>query len=957
MTQLEYIRDGERANATALNKALRGLIESLGIDPDSDKETFLSQLDAVIGSGSANLSIVEDDADRDASFPAPIEGFGVWNSGRGVVERFIGSAWVPESDPIRGSFMARERGLVGDSATDNYAMFQSVVNDMINATEHSANIPKGLRLSRGIYRTFRPITIQGQVGPTIKGEGRQISMVAPGGVEWYGDVFNIVPPRFNVLGDTIWKGATYGPGLVPGSARSIQLDGAFVVGSPLGGSDEFFPLHNSGVVKFFGKRKFTIEFVVQVDEFPGSSGYGVLCCHSVRSPDIDLSTHHPYTFFFFIGDPAFGFDNNRVLSNIGGVSFNLSLGNAPFVIGVPEHIAFDYDYDGDKIARVYRQGVVKDSRACDGSLQHRPIEAIRRTLTNDFPYHVRPRIGQLSKKKIDVASEGFVVGDVFGVDAVITNQEVAFTAGVHDIPLSGSTPREAWFAIWTDAAAVLSITKGADADYNAATFPVSPSGKKAIAVIRIRHNGITPFDATTDDLDAPHLHVRYDTLPELPFDCTLGTNSATVFEGGTGTTTLKGKIDQLRCSNIARYAGVCVPPSAPFAWDDDTDFLWNGNDYDETSAANSLIVARVRGTGEVAGGCKFYIPWKQYGLKGFIGHVHFEDFAISGEQRSGWISASCMAHSSFKKMYFLLNGGAPGFTQHNVCIFNSLEDITFKPQNCRAGDIQSFIAVGLRKNCNYEGGGVLSVFANASARCIEHFLGTSREAKSGLWVLGSDGYNHHFTGLNVDQENLGQDWEYAVYFSNPGMITVNGDIEGVSRPTAGLDLGERDRVIFQGSQLNSPSGNYVLHFTRRPGVPVAIYDTKQRSHSGPPVAWSEPEFIDSYVLIDNGMISRGSTNLGVSVAAVEIDWERNARQSIILGVANTTFTFVNPLPEVPFRLRAKQDVLGGRLITWPAIKWAGGAPPVLTATAGKIDEFEFWHDGVEWFGRVVGLNF
>ena len=76
---------------------------------------------------------------------------------------------------------------------------------------------------------------------------------------------------------------------------------------------------------------------------------------------------------------------------------------------------------------------------------------------------------------------------------------------------------------------------------------------------------------------------------------------------------------------------------------------------------------------------------------------------------------------------------------------------------------------------------------------------------------------------------------------------------------------------------------------------------------------------------------------------------------------NCTFTFTAPTGDTGnvWRLRLKlvQDGTGSRTVTWPTIKWAGGAAPTLTTTATTgTDIITFEYDGTSYFG-VSSLNF
>lgn len=73
---------------------------------------------------------------------------------------------------------------------------------------------------------------------------------------------------------------------------------------------------------------------------------------------------------------------------------------------------------------------------------------------------------------------------------------------------------------------------------------------------------------------------------------------------------------------------------------------------------------------------------------------------------------------------------------------------------------------------------------------------------------------------------------------------------------------------------------------------------------------------------------------------------------------NCVLTYPAPSGGGQFTLFLKQDAAGSRTVTWPStVRWAGGAAPTLTATAGRTDVVTFLSDGTYWLGFVGGLNF
>ena len=73
-------------------------------------------------------------------------------------------------------------------------------------------------------------------------------------------------------------------------------------------------------------------------------------------------------------------------------------------------------------------------------------------------------------------------------------------------------------------------------------------------------------------------------------------------------------------------------------------------------------------------------------------------------------------------------------------------------------------------------------------------------------------------------------------------------------------------------------------------------------------------------------------------ATIAIDWSNGATQYVVLGAPGRTVTFANPVNGAVYRFIIIQDGSGSQTITtWPTIKWAGGAAPILSTTGDYID--------------------
>ncbi|MDP3228405.1 MAG: hypothetical protein Q8N13_10575 [Acidovorax sp.] len=73
---------------------------------------------------------------------------------------------------------------------------------------------------------------------------------------------------------------------------------------------------------------------------------------------------------------------------------------------------------------------------------------------------------------------------------------------------------------------------------------------------------------------------------------------------------------------------------------------------------------------------------------------------------------------------------------------------------------------------------------------------------------------------------------------------------------------------------------------------------------------------------------------------------------------NCAYTFPTASSGKQFTILQKQDGTGSRAVTWPSsVRWAVGAAPTITATAGLTDVISFVADGTYWIGFVGGQNY
>jgi hypothetical protein len=76
-----------------------------------------------------------------------------------------------------------------------------------------------------------------------------------------------------------------------------------------------------------------------------------------------------------------------------------------------------------------------------------------------------------------------------------------------------------------------------------------------------------------------------------------------------------------------------------------------------------------------------------------------------------------------------------------------------------------------------------------------------------------------------------------------------------------------------------------------------------------------------------------------------VDWNAGNIQSITLANGAQEFTFANPQDGARYRLILKQPATGAAgTVTWPAISWVNGTPPILTLVNGKVDIITLIYD-------------
>lgn len=90
----------------------------------------------------------------------------------------------------------------------------------------------------------------------------------------------------------------------------------------------------------------------------------------------------------------------------------------------------------------------------------------------------------------------------------------------------------------------------------------------------------------------------------------------------------------------------------------------------------------------------------------------------------------------------------------------------------------------------------------------------------------------------------------------------------------------------------------------------------------------------------------------VAVGAMAIDWNAGSVFTKTLAAGANTFTFSNAASGKVIVVRVTSATAPSTsTLTWPTVRWAGGAPP--TQTPSGTDVYTFVHDGTNIYGSVV----
>ncbi len=100
----------------------------------------------------------------------------------------------------------------------------------------------------------------------------------------------------------------------------------------------------------------------------------------------------------------------------------------------------------------------------------------------------------------------------------------------------------------------------------------------------------------------------------------------------------------------------------------------------------------------------------------------------------------------------------------------------------------------------------------------------------------------------------------------------------------------------------------------------------------------------TYVLTNPSSTTASTTSTNINLATGNV--------LEVLLTSNTTLAFSNPRIGT-YIIKIKQDATGGRVVTFPIMKWADDSVPTITATANRTDLLTIIYDGINYYATCL----
>ena len=100
----------------------------------------------------------------------------------------------------------------------------------------------------------------------------------------------------------------------------------------------------------------------------------------------------------------------------------------------------------------------------------------------------------------------------------------------------------------------------------------------------------------------------------------------------------------------------------------------------------------------------------------------------------------------------------------------------------------------------------------------------------------------------------------------------------------------------------------------------------------------------TYVLTNPSSTTASTTSTNINLATGNV--------LEVLLTSNTTLAFSNPRIG-KYIIKIKQDATGGRVVTFPIMKWADDSVPTITSTANRTDLLTIIYDGINYYATCL----
>lgn len=188
---------------------------------------------------------------------------------------------------------------------------------------------------------------------------------------------------------------------------------------------------------------------------------------------------------------------------------------------------------------------------------------------------------------------------------------------------------------------------------------------------------------------------------------------------------------------------------------------------------------------------------------------------------------------------------------------------------------------------------------------------------------------------------------------------------GLASITGGVDSSHHMPVILDpDGAAGPPEVAYITSLTAGLGATGATGFARGQENTSARQHLAGTPWIHAPTLIDISLLGAELLSVVAASGAAQTLDVRTATCFDVTLTANCTFTFAGVAASGStlanaFTLVLRQDATGSRTVTWPgSVKWPGGAAPVISSGASKVDVYSFMtvDGGTTWLGAVSGQD-